>query len=104
MGALRRIHSRVWLMCRPVLRSMSVSAPQSVDHCSFSTCFRSAPETGCISSHISRALDGPTHLFLDRARHRRVSDVRIHLVQNPPWDFRRIASRHKPDDMPMGPP
>ena len=37
MGALRMIHSRVSWMLAPVLRSMSVSAPQIVLHCSFST-------------------------------------------------------------------
>lgn len=37
MGEFLRIHSRVCLMCVPVDKSMSVSAPQSVDHCSFST-------------------------------------------------------------------
>ena len=36
-GELRRIHSRVsWMLC-PVERSIIVSAPQIVLHCSFST-------------------------------------------------------------------
>ena len=36
-GELRRIHSRVsWMLC-PVERSIIVSAPQMVLHCSFST-------------------------------------------------------------------
>jgi hypothetical protein len=36
-GAFRRIHSRVSWMSRPVERSMTVSAPQSVAHRSLST-------------------------------------------------------------------
>jgi hypothetical protein len=36
-GLLRIIHSRVSWMLAPVDRSMMVSAPQMVDHCSFST-------------------------------------------------------------------
>ena len=37
MGELRMIHSRVaWMFC-PVDRSISVSAPHMVLHCSFST-------------------------------------------------------------------
>ena len=35
--ALRRIHSRVSWMSRPVERSITVSAPHNVAHCSFST-------------------------------------------------------------------
>jgi hypothetical protein len=31
-GALRRIHSRVVWMLRPVDRSITVSAPQRIDH------------------------------------------------------------------------
>jgi hypothetical protein len=36
-AALRRIHSRVSWMLAPVDRSITVSAPQRVAHCSFST-------------------------------------------------------------------
>src|ERR671929_130888 len=36
-GALRRIHSRVSWMLRPVERSMTVSAPQRMAHVIFST-------------------------------------------------------------------
>ncbi len=36
-GELRITHSRVVWMSRPVERSMTVSAPQRVDHVSFST-------------------------------------------------------------------
>lgn len=36
-GELRMIHSRVSWMLLPVDRSMAVSAPQMVLHCSFST-------------------------------------------------------------------
>ena len=37
IGELRMIHSLVSWMLAPVERSMSVSAPQMVDHCNFST-------------------------------------------------------------------
>ena len=36
-GELRRIHSRVWWISRPVDRSMMVSAPQRVAHTILST-------------------------------------------------------------------
>jgi len=36
-GLLRRIHSRVSWMCLPVLKSITVSPPQRIDHTSFST-------------------------------------------------------------------
>ena len=42
-GALRTIHSRMVWMCRPVDKSITVSAPQRIAHTSFSTS-SAAPE------------------------------------------------------------
>ena len=44
-GALRMIHSRVLWMSLPVDRSMTVSAPQRVDHTIFSTSSATEEET-----------------------------------------------------------
>src|SRR6266571_1042350 len=59
-GALRRIHSRVVWMLRPVERSITVSAPQRIAHTIFSTSSSTekvSAESLAVGERIFRALE-----------------------------------------------
>src|ERR1051325_2335933 len=79
-GALRRIHSRVSRMLRPVERSMTVSAPQRMAHVIFSTSSSIDEEVEKMTWAIRWGAD----TVMDLSTGRNIRETREWILRNAP--------------------